>query len=157
MHTKNYCYKSDCEFFPIKHEFISTSGFVKKCPSGWTTFREYCYKFVDNVKSRGPWREIPPDCARAGANLAMPRTNDEQEFLKTYLVDHEKLGQRYYVGLRNTNGRWRWADDTPLLQDAPSFGSSAPSDSCGVFVNGHVRSASCSVPRGYICELKTGR
>ena len=137
--------------------FWQLTGFLKKCPPDYEMFHEFCYKLIDSSVSHGPWNESPPYCTDADAQLAMPKTNDAQEFLKAFLLNHDKLDQRYFVGLKKKKGKWNWIDDTPLLKDTQFSTPEDSSDGCGVMEDGQIRGTSCSQSLGYICELKTGK
>uniref|UniRef100_A0A3P8ZY42 C-type lectin domain-containing protein n=1 Tax=Esox lucius TaxID=8010 RepID=A0A3P8ZY42_ESOLU len=77
-----------------------------KCPNGWKVFGNRSY-YVSTEKNN--WEYANQDCLKRGAQLVIINNQEEQKFLIT-------LNIRSWIGLtdRETEGTWKWVDDTPL-------------------------------------------
>ncbi|XP_034147105.1 C-type lectin domain family 4 member F-like [Esox lucius] len=86
-----------------------------KSPNGSKVFGNSIY-YVSTEKN--DWEYANLDCLKRGAQLVIINNQEEQKFLIT-------LNIRSWIGLtdRETEGTWKWVDDTPLTT-ATTVGSS---------------------------------
>uniref|UniRef100_A0A3P8Y826 C-type lectin domain-containing protein n=1 Tax=Esox lucius TaxID=8010 RepID=A0A3P8Y826_ESOLU len=77
-----------------------------KSPNGSKVFGNSIY-YVSTEKN--DWEYANLDCLKRGAQLVIINNQEEQKFLIT-------LNIRSWIGLtdRETEGTWKWVDDTPL-------------------------------------------
>ncbi|XP_027880148.1 CD209 antigen-like protein E [Xiphophorus couchianus] len=96
----------------MSNEIIRLQSLLKKkktCPAGWRTFSCSCY-FLST--SSGSWNKAREDCRNRGGDLVVINDDDEQNFLSTI------INKETWIGLNDieTEGSWKWVDDTPLTQ-----------------------------------------
>uniref|UniRef100_A0A3B5QNG6 CD209 antigen-like protein C n=2 Tax=Xiphophorus maculatus TaxID=8083 RepID=A0A3B5QNG6_XIPMA len=96
----------------MSNEMIRLQSLLKKkktCPAGWRTFSSSCYFFST---SSGSWNKTREDCRNRGGDLVVINDDDEQNFLSTI------TNKETWIGLNDmeTEGSWKWVDDTPLTQ-----------------------------------------
>merc|ERR1712168_579256 len=92
----------------IQYGVSSTDATVTFCPNGWTLFRTHCYLVT---KLELSWSDAKSACAKSGASLVRPRTNEEQNFIDKTLVGDWHL-PFYWTDLSDVahNGTWRFSD-----------------------------------------------
>ncbi|XP_030643640.1 CD209 antigen-like protein E [Chanos chanos] len=78
----------------------------KFCLNGWQTFGCQCYYISTEDKN---WTESRQQCREFGADLAIIKTQEEQEALANLKV-------KAWIGLtdKDVEGVWRWVDGTAL-------------------------------------------
>ncbi|XP_023192346.1 CD209 antigen-like protein C [Xiphophorus maculatus] len=96
----------------MSNEMIRLQSLLKKkkiCPAGWMMFNSSCY-FLST--SSGSWNKAREDCRNRGGDLVVINDDDEQNFLSTI------INKEPWIGLNDieTEGSWKWVDDTPLTQ-----------------------------------------
>ncbi|KAJ8368970.1 hypothetical protein SKAU_G00089980 [Synaphobranchus kaupii] len=81
----------------------------KPCPQGWEQFYSKCYYFSTERKS---WMDSRTDCIKEGADLAVIKSEEEQEFITKHTRDYNWIG----LSDLETEGTWLWVNGSPLLK-----------------------------------------
>ncbi|XP_028282291.1 CD209 antigen-like protein C [Parambassis ranga] len=71
---------------------------------GWLLFQNRFYYISSDTKS---WHDSKADCVQKGADLVIINSKEEQNFLR-------KFKKRVWIGLKETEGVWKWVDGTQL-------------------------------------------
>ncbi|XP_028282170.1 C-type lectin domain family 4 member M-like [Parambassis ranga] len=71
---------------------------------GWVLFQNSFYYISSDTKS---WQDSKADCVQKGADLVIINSKEEQNFLR-------KFKKRVWIGLKETEGVWKWVDGTQL-------------------------------------------
>lgn len=122
----------------------------KLCYQGWLKFNNKCY-YASEKGTTKTWEDSRKDCLQRGADLAIPTTNDELDFVA-------KLYSRAWIGLSDTleEGKWRWVDGTHLSGSGfwVSGEPNSASEHCVELYdsNGKWNDAYCSITNPWICE-----
>lgn len=108
------------------------------------------------------WSEAQVFCEVLGGHLAYANTEEENEFIKTFV----KNGQRgwYYLGGQKINGVWKWADGSKA--DAITWAPTADSwtgtnlmmyksGTCIGLRNAYYPKANLDI-MGFVCEIEAG-
>ncbi|XP_032424163.1 CD209 antigen-like protein C isoform X2 [Xiphophorus hellerii] len=111
----------------MSNEMIKLQSLLKKkkiCPAGWMMFNSSCY-FLST--SSGSWNKAREDCRNRGGDLVVINDDDEQNFLSTI------INKETWIGLNDieTEGSWKWVDDTPLNQLLTKHWSNTQPDNGG--------------------------
>ncbi|XP_054888123.1 CD209 antigen-like protein A [Poeciliopsis prolifica] len=93
----------------------------KTCPAGWSMFSCSCY-FLST--SSGSWDEARTDCMNRGGDLVVIDDDDEENLLS------KMTKKETWIGLndKETEGSWKWVDDTPLTQAVTKYWSNKQPD-----------------------------
>ncbi|XP_073468164.1 uncharacterized protein [Aquarana catesbeiana] len=110
------------------------------CPGGWKQIGETCYYFSTENKVRYKAGE---DCKKKNATLAKIQESDS--ILKMMI---KKDGRSFWIGLRRTDGAWKWWDGSVQMD----FGSST-SEWCAK-ASPALQSQSCAKLLPWICQKK---
>uniref|UniRef100_A0A3B3SJF4 C-type lectin domain-containing protein n=1 Tax=Paramormyrops kingsleyae TaxID=1676925 RepID=A0A3B3SJF4_9TELE len=89
--------------------FLSVHGKAcTPCPKGWNIFNDKCY-YQFRIKKN--WEESKTYCSEHGGNLAVIESQEEQEFIKTFIKDGNS-----WIGLtdRKREGYWLWVNGAEL-------------------------------------------
>nr|ACO82038.1 C-type lectin 5 [Perca flavescens] len=83
------------------------------CPPGWTQFGSRCFSFNIQRKS---WTDAENFCKAAGGNLASVHSEEEHEFLRTFIKQVSGLNRRTWIGGSDSvqEGVWQWSDGSPF-------------------------------------------
>ncbi|KAI5102875.1 C-type lectin domain family 4 member M, partial [Silurus meridionalis] len=94
---------------------------AKQARLGWVYFNSKMYFTSTEKKS---WNEARQECKKNGADLVIIKTKEKQDFLLKQ-VGNDKA----WIGLndRNTEGTWKWVDDT--LVNTGFWSPGEPNDS----------------------------
>ncbi|TDH06441.1 hypothetical protein EPR50_G00113340 [Perca flavescens] len=65
------------------------------CPPGWTQFGSRCFSF--NIQGKS-WIDAENFCKAAGGNLASVHSEEEHEFLRTFIRQVTGANKRTWVG-----------------------------------------------------------
>ncbi|XP_028283043.1 C-type lectin domain family 4 member M-like [Parambassis ranga] len=71
---------------------------------GWVLFQNRYYYISSDTKS---WHDSKADCVQKGTDLVIINSKEEQNFLR-------KFQKRVWIGLKETEGVWKWVDGTQL-------------------------------------------
>ncbi|XP_019632702.1 PREDICTED: collectin-12-like [Branchiostoma belcheri] len=82
------------------------------CPTGYTRWRETCFK---PVKLSMSFSDAAEACRQDGGTLAMPRDAETNDFLYT-LQQRSRFGGYHWIGLQYCpeEDRWKWMDGSAL-------------------------------------------
>ena len=139
------------------------------CPPKWHRYGESCY-FI--IKDRMDWYEANRTCAELRANLAVPNSPSEQEYMLGLVPDTLKVNLsnpiQLWIGCNDIEeeGKWKhcplrgkndsyenWGDDQPS-------GTYDNSVNCAVFwyTSGKWHDRRCTDDTNYaVCELPVGQ
>ncbi|XP_039674865.1 galactose-specific lectin nattectin-like isoform X2 [Perca fluviatilis] len=82
------------------------------CPPGWTQFGSRCFSFNYHAKS---WVNAETFCKAAGGNLASVHSEEEYEFLRTFI--HQVTGENKVAWIGGFDSvqekEWMWSDGSP--------------------------------------------
>ncbi|XP_039674872.1 galactose-specific lectin nattectin-like [Perca fluviatilis] len=94
------------------------------CPPGWTPFGSRCFSFNFQGKS---WIDAENFCKAASGNLASVHSEEEHEFLKTFIRQVTGENKRTWVGGFDSvkEGVWMWSDGS--IFDYKQWGAGEPS------------------------------
>ncbi|KAK2560026.1 Ladderlectin [Acropora cervicornis] len=117
---------------------VGTTG--NTCPSGFMVHGESCY-YVANASSASTWTNSRRFCQNLGAELAMIKSNDEDQFVY-YLLRNTSDAQSGWIGLyRKADKKFYWLDDRPGEGNYQNWDDGNPSNTGGsedcVHVQGH--------------------
>nr|XP_013004208.1 C-type lectin domain family 4 member C-like [Cavia porcellus] len=78
------------------------------CPTPWKLFESSCYFIASTSQS---WEKSRESCIALQADLAVIRTQEEQDFI----IQNLNNSSAYYLGLSDPEGHrhWQWVDQTP--------------------------------------------
>uniref|UniRef100_A0A2D4JQY9 C-type lectin domain-containing protein n=1 Tax=Micrurus lemniscatus lemniscatus TaxID=129467 RepID=A0A2D4JQY9_MICLE len=112
------------------------------CLLRWTLYEGNCYHFSTLQKT---WDESQKECAQLNSHLAIVSNKAELAFLnsKTQIAD-------YFIGLRNSNGQWKWVDNTKF--DPGLFKIQDETNDCATIGLNSSISRSCSELNRFVCE-----
>ncbi|XP_024866377.1 C-type lectin domain family 4 member E isoform X3 [Kryptolebias marmoratus] len=99
-----------------------------KCGAGWEEHGGKCYYFNTN---RTSWSDSRASCRDLGGDLVKIDSREEQEFLVRKLRGlMEDFEDKFWIGLTDseTEGRWLWADGSPLNESLSFWNTGEPND-----------------------------
>ncbi|XP_028282787.1 C-type lectin domain family 4 member M-like [Parambassis ranga] len=117
---------------------------------GWVLFQNSYYYISSDTKS---WQDSKADCVQKGADLVIINSKEEQNFLR-------KFQKRVWIGLKETEGVWKWVDGTQLsrsfwMPGEPNNHEDKDED-CGEITNydqeNSWNDATCDMQINWICE-----
>uniref|UniRef100_R4G7F7 LP-Cac-4 n=1 Tax=Cacophis squamulosus TaxID=505434 RepID=R4G7F7_9SAUR len=93
------------------------------CPSGWSSFETFCYKFIREKKS---WNDAEASCVQLQNSSRLVSIHSGAEALHLRTVMPIWLFGDVWTGLNDPgkNRTWKWSDDSDY--DYTSWGSSQP-------------------------------
>uniref|UniRef100_A0A8C4IHP9 C-type lectin domain-containing protein n=1 Tax=Dicentrarchus labrax TaxID=13489 RepID=A0A8C4IHP9_DICLA len=122
------------------------SGFqTENCSEGWKMFKDRCYLFSTES---GTWDKAREDCRNRGADLAVIKSEEEQNDL---MKDKVPSGHQMWIGLyRDT---WSWSDGSvhSFTNWAPSSPSISTEHSCAFSKLGKWYNLNCSIELNFVC------
>ncbi|XP_008288889.1 CD209 antigen-like isoform X2 [Stegastes partitus] len=80
------------------------------CPPGWTEIQSRCYFLSTEHKS---WEDSRNYCQSNGADLVVINSEEEQRAI--YRLDEDGW-LLFWIGLKGTNGAFRWVDGSALTK-----------------------------------------
>lgn len=127
---------------------LNSSSACKVCQRGWINYNNKCY--YASVKGQFKnWEDSRKDCVKRGADLVMPKTKEEIDFVV-------RIHERTWIGLtdKNHEGTWLWVDGSELMTAFWDTGepNNAGDEDCAEFKNGKWNDALCSTRVSWICE-----
>ncbi|KAK3797104.1 hypothetical protein RRG08_060450 [Elysia crispata] len=134
------------------------------CPSGWSDFKQLCYKFTSTPKR---WLEAQTFCESQAASLMTLHNQDTNDFLFETLLQNKDIldNNEIWFGLRETSfgdrREYVWIDGTPL--DFQAWDDGQPNsftviESCGAAQTASQswKISSCFERKAFVCQLKKG-
>ncbi|KAM6162660.1 C-type lectin domain family 4 member C-like [Erethizon dorsatum] len=126
------------------------------CPTPWKPFESSCYFFSTTWQS---WKESQEYCTALQADLAVIRTQKEQDFI----IQNLNTSSAYYLGLSDPEGRrhWQWVDQTRYNASATFWHPGEPSqpdERCVVVIFRPAtgrwgwNDISCHLPQEWLCR-----
>uniref|UniRef100_I3JBT5 C-type lectin domain-containing protein n=1 Tax=Oreochromis niloticus TaxID=8128 RepID=I3JBT5_ORENI len=93
-----------------------------KCAEGWELHGGKCYYFSNNKSS---WNKSRDECRAKGGDLVKIDSREEQRRLKDVMTRYE---DKFWIGLTDSavEGRWLWADGSPLNESLKFWWGSEP-------------------------------
>ena len=105
---------------------IKCPPMTSKCPSGWVTINQGCYKFYPG---KSTWNNADKKCKTFGGRLASKIEKDLPALIKyarQYQKDHS-----WWIGMSDISqeGKWVWTDGTTgISKDNPLWASGQPNN-----------------------------
>ncbi|XP_039876052.1 C-type lectin domain family 4 member E-like isoform X2 [Simochromis diagramma] len=102
-----------------------------KCEEGWELHGGKCYYFST---SKSSWEQSRDECRAKGGELVKIDSREEQRFLdrrlRNVMTEDE---DRFWIGLTDSavEGRWVWADGSPLDQSLTFWSKGEPDNWTG--------------------------
>ncbi|XP_023141772.3 low affinity immunoglobulin epsilon Fc receptor-like [Amphiprion ocellaris] len=89
-------------------KMLNSNTTCKVCPSEWIPFDNKCYYASPRGKTKN-WEDSRKDCLQRGADLVMPTTREELNFVT-------RIYDRTWIGLsdKKNEGKWLWVDGSEL-------------------------------------------
>ncbi|XP_071507011.1 macrophage mannose receptor 1-like [Diadema antillarum] len=123
------------------------------CATGWSLYGDNCYKVTPDSKN---WFEAKLSCENAGGDLAMPTTQDVNDFMLQLLL--ASSGGSHWIGVHDVNGEgdFVFSDATPVTN--PFWNAGEPNnagvgeDCVELISSGLWNDNDCYVIRPFICE-----
>ena len=78
--------------------FFNNHLLIADCPSGYVSYDEHCYGFVEESKT---WKEAQDWCKEVGDRYDLVVIDNENE--NQFLIDHRNkkhIGNQYWIGLK---------------------------------------------------------
>lgn len=158
--VKSYDYQWNDVKNTNKKGFILEIDTGEYSPVATQTYNGSQYLLFDKNTT---WSEAQVFCEVLGGHLAYANTEEENEFIKTFV----KNGQRgwYYLGGQKINGVWKWADGSKA--DAITWAPTADSwtgtnlmmykshGTCIGLRNAYYPKANLDI-MGFVCEIEAG-
>nr|ACO82046.1 C-type lectin 13 [Perca flavescens] len=98
------------------------------CSPGWTLFGSRCFSFNFQGKT---WVDAEHFCKATGGNLASVHSEEEHEFLRTFIHQVSGENRRTWIGGFDSvqPGVWMWSDGSPF--DYKSWAPGEPNNGGG--------------------------
>ncbi|XP_071806447.1 snaclec agglucetin subunit alpha-2-like [Asterias amurensis] len=139
--------------------FFFVGSLQAVCPPGWLAWQDSCCIFMPHSMY---WNQAEETCRRLGANLVVPNSKIEQDFVWQKLSIHLEMldieDKRMWIGCNMTSGNLKcigvdgdpayknWDTDQPNLQDGCVRMTDKNAD-------GKWRNAGCSGSKYFACEM----
>ncbi|KAL3984231.1 transmembrane protein [Sarotherodon galilaeus] len=97
-----------------------------KCEGGWEQHGGKCYYFSI---SKSSWKQSRDECRAKEGDLVKIDSREEQSFLERRLRDvMTEVKDKFWIGLTDSaeEGRWVWADGSPLDQSLKFWSGKEP-------------------------------
>jgi len=100
------------------------------CPAGFVVHGESCY-YVANTSSASTWNKSRIFCQNLGADLAVIKSEDENQFV-SHLLRNISGARAGWIGLyRKADNKFYWLDGRPADGNYEKWNDGEPSDSDG--------------------------
>uniref|UniRef100_A0A6I8PP61 C-type lectin domain-containing protein n=1 Tax=Ornithorhynchus anatinus TaxID=9258 RepID=A0A6I8PP61_ORNAN len=93
------------------------------CPPNWTEHSGSCYWTSRVSKS---WSDAKQFCQTENSHLVVINSQDEQKF-----IQHLTIPALMWIGLTDSDGKWKWVDDTDYNKTPKNWGPGQPDDYYG--------------------------
>ncbi|XP_047460791.1 C-type lectin-like [Mugil cephalus] len=83
------------------------------CPLFWFSFNGDCYKYIS---TRLTWADAEIQCMSEGAHLVSIHSAEEQNFVKTLIMNFDPAIGYTWIGLNDIykEGTWMWSDGSAV-------------------------------------------
>ncbi|XP_061616227.1 immune-related, lectin-like receptor 4 isoform X2 [Phyllopteryx taeniolatus] len=112
-------------------QIFQKDAVCRSCDSGWELDGESCYLFTTNQRT---WEQSRRFCQLRNGNLVKIDSRDEQSFVERRLRDKMSFQEdKFWIGLTDSKqeGRWLWADGSPLDPSLSLWGRNEPDNWSG--------------------------
>ncbi|XP_051812342.1 CD209 antigen-like protein C [Acanthochromis polyacanthus] len=129
---------------------LNSSSACKVCPSEWIPFDNKCYYASPRGKNKN-WEDSRKDCLQRGADLVMPTTRPELNFVT-------RIYDRTWIGLsdKKSEGRWLWVDGSEVQTGFWQTGepNNERNEDCAEIsrTTGEWNDVLCSTKLPWVCE-----
>lgn len=138
-----------------------------QCPTGWLSFKNYCYYFNNNATGQISWQEAQNECKARQAGLLRIETQDEYTFISQSLAANP--APAYWTALNNLplnmmgsmgKAAFMWGDDEMTDDNIVKAHwdkepDNTPFDDCvHISIQGTLSVDTCTKRHGYVCEIQ---
>ncbi|XP_049644234.1 CD209 antigen-like protein C [Suncus etruscus] len=130
----------------------SLGRLCQHCPWGWELFQGSCYWFS---RSQNTWKSSISACQRMNAQLVVINSEEEEIFLQSWEIRHEK---RTWIGLsdHHNEGSWQWVDGSHFNISfwKPGEPNNDSDEDCVELYNDGWNDDRCLKSKAWICEKR---
>ncbi|XP_044181097.1 neurocan core protein-like [Acropora millepora] len=131
-------YKTNSYFCACKKIFTGQHCEKDTCPAGFVAHGESCY-YVDSTYSPSTWNNSRRFCQNLGADLAVIKSEDEDQFVYD-LLRNTRGTSHGWIGLyRKADNKFYWLDGRPAEGNYQRWDDGQPNDWGGKEDCGHLR------------------
>ena len=119
-----HCYWCCCSYCYCYYYHLTWLG----CPKDWDLHGNSCYHVNDTPTLK--WSDAQATCQNFGGDLAVIRSEDENNFTRYLVMKQQKVQDRgAWIGLyRKADYSFYWIDDTPLVGHYSAWDSGEPNN-----------------------------
>ena len=99
------------------------------CPQDWVLHGNSCYHVIDTPTLK--WSDARTTCQNLGGDLAIIRSQDENNFVRDLINQQTVQDRGAWIGLyrkADHDNKFYWIDDTPLAGQYSAWASGEPND-----------------------------
>ena len=124
-----------------------------ECPQDWVLHGNSCYHVIDTPTLK--WSDARTTCQNLGGDLAIIRSQDENNFVRDLITQQTVPDRGAWLGLyRKADDMFYWIDDTPLAGQYSAWASGEPNsnnEKCGHIykASGKWNDIPCNLDKGH--------